>query len=299
MGVYYGVPVYGETTQLMYRRDLFEAEGIKVPETMDELWEVAKHFYRPPELYGIVLRGLRGEGMNVYIWTCFLRAFGGEYLRDKEAVFNSPEAVKATTFYRDLITKFGPPGCSSFSWSDVEDLFKAGKVAMIIDASDFATRLEDPTKSLVVGKVGYAPVPAGPAGRFPSIYTFGLSISAVGCKTEKEKEAAGLFIGWATSKDMERVRAMMGDVSISRKSAFESTFFKEKFGKYPGRIESAVQGYKEALPDYRPRIPEWPDIGDRLGIILEEIFAGKRDVKEGLDEAVAYANKVLKEKKLG
>jgi ABC-type glycerol-3-phosphate transport system substrate-binding protein len=295
-GEYYGVPVYGETTLLMYRKDLFEKENIKVPTTMDELWKAAEHFYRPPNMYGIALRGIRGEGLNVYIWTGFLRAFGGEYLKDSEPVFNSPEAVQATTFYKDLITKFGPPGVTSFSWEDVEEIFKAGKCAMIIDASDFATRLEDPTKSLVAGKVGYAPVPAGPAGRFPSIYTFGLAISAIGCKTEKIKEAAGKFISWATSKDSEKIRAMMGDVSIDRESIFSSDIYKEKFGQYPGYIDSVVESYKEALPDYRPRIPEWPEIGDKLGIVLEEIFAGTKDVKAGLDEAVEAAREILKKK---
>ncbi|MEM3872928.1 MAG: sugar ABC transporter substrate-binding protein [Nitrososphaeria archaeon] len=293
-GEYYGVPVYGETTLLMYRKDLFELEGIKVPTTMDELWAAAEHFYRPPNMYGIALRGIRGEGLNVYTWTGFLRAFGGEYLKDGVPVFNSQEAIQATTFYRDIIKKFGPPGVSSFSWEDVEEIFKAGKCAMIIDASDFATRLEDPTKSLVAGKVGYALVPSGPAGRFPSIYTFGLSISAIGCKTEKIKEAAGHFISWATSKESEKIRAMMGDVSIDRESIFYSDLYKEKFGKYPGYIESVVESYKEALPDYRPRIPEWPEIGDKLGIVLEEIFAGTKDVKTGLNEAVDYAKKILK-----
>jgi len=47
------------------------------------------------------------------------------------------------------------------------------------------------------------------------------------------------------------------------------------------------------------QIPEWPEIGDYLGIKLEELFAkaatGKPyDIKAALDDAVEYAKGVLK-----
>jgi len=42
------------------------------------------------------------------------------------------------------------------------------------------------------------------------------------------------------------------------------------------------------------RRPEWPEIGDMLGIILEELFTGARtDIQAALDEAVDYAAEVL------
>ena len=41
----------------------------------------------------------------------------------------------------------------------------------------------------------------------------------------------------------------------------------------------------------------WPDLGDRWGIILEELIAGTRtDVKGSLDELEAYANELVKKK---
>jgi len=304
-GELYALPIYGETTQLMYNKELFEKEGVAPPKTMEELEEVAKHFTRPPKIYGIALRGLRGEGMNVYIWTGFLRAFGGRFFTKEddtgfpieyEPAFNSPEAIQATEFYARLIQKYSPPGGCTFSWDDVQTVFAAGKVAMIIDATNFLTRIEDPAKSAIAGKIGYAELPAGPAGRFPSIYTLGFAISAVGAKTDLEREAAAAFIRWATSRSMELDKALQaGIVSVTRRSVFEDPAFIAKNAGYPGWRESTVKGLEEALPNYRPRFIAWREMGDIIGIKIEEVFCGLKDAKTALDEAVAEVREILVE----
>jgi len=291
-GQLYAIGLYGETTLLYYRKDLFRDAGIPTPETMEELLAAAKYFTNPPDMYGIALRGLRGEGMNVYIWTGFLRSFGGKFFDSNwEPIFNSAEAVEATEFYKNLILNYAPPGCSSFSWSEVETAFEMDQVAMMIDASDMAFRAEDPAKSLVAGKVGYAPVPAGPAGRFPSIYTFSAAISKVGAKSELEREAVAVWLQWATSKKMEWGKAMdWGIVSVTRESVLNQHPF---FLKHPDYAEAFNTDIGVALADYRPRIPEWRKFGDILGIYLEKIFIEEVSVQEGLDKAVEETRQIL------
>jgi ABC-type glycerol-3-phosphate transport system substrate-binding protein len=293
-GKIYALPVGYESIILMIRKDLFDAEGIKYPETMEELLTAAKHFYKPPEMYGIAIRGLRGEGMNVYIWSSFLAAFGGKFLEDRTPVFNSPEAIKATEFYKEL-TKYGPPGIETFSWAEVEDLYRAGRVAMIIDATDFPTRLEDPSKSTVVGKTEYLLPPAGPAGRFGVPYSYAFSISKVGCKTDDQIKAAVRLLTWLLSKEMgfRRIKEFHDVDANYLKSLVESNEYKETFGKWGRYVETMKELPKYSPPDIRPRIVEWPEFGDYLGIKLEEILAGTVDVKTGLDDAVSYAKKVL------
>ena len=291
-GNLYAIGLYGETTLLYYRKDWFKDAGIAPPSTMEELLEAAKYFTNPPDRYGIALRGLRGEGMNVYIWTGFLRAFGGKFFDENwEPIFNSRKAVKATEFYKDLIVNYAPPGCSSFSWSEVETAFEMGQVAMMIDASDMAFRAEDPDKSIVVGKVGYAPVPAGPAGRFPSIYTFGSAISKVGSKPGLEREAAAKWLQWATSKEMEGKKATdWGIVSVTRKSVLNNHPF---FLKHPDYAKAFNTDLEVALADYRPRVPEWRKFGDILGIYLEKILAGELGVEAGLNKAAKETREIL------
>lgn len=292
-GKLYALPVYGEATHLMYRLDWFRQAGLKPPATMEELEAAAKRFTKKPTQFGLSMRGRRGDGMNIYIWTEWLRSYGGKFwTEDFKPVFNSPEGIMATEKYASLLRNYGPPGSATYTWDDVQTAFMAGKVAMIIDATNFFTRIEDPKKSRIAGKIGYAVVPRGPAGRFPGIYAMGFGIS-YGARTERQRGAAALFVQWATSKKMEEAKAAAGIVSVSRLSVFDSAAFKAKYGEYPGWLGSTVQAIKEADPDYRPRIVEWRDIGNRLGIAVEEVIAGIKPASAALNEAADYATEVF------
>ncbi len=292
-GTIYAGPVYSEATQLMYRKDLFEEAGLAPPQTMEEYEEYAKKFTNPPDLYGVAMRGLRGNGMNVYIWSEWLWSYGGRYFDENwNPVFNSPEGVLATENYAKLLQNYGPPGVATYGWDDVQNAFTSGKVAMIIDATNFYTRIEDPTKSAIAGKIGYAVVPAGPAGRFPGNYSLGFAISAVGAKTDKEKAAAAEFIKWATGKDMELSKALQANIiSVTRDSVFNDPAFQAKFGG--DWLTSTVESFRITQPNYRPLIEEWREIGDRIGIAVENVIAGIQPAKEALDEAAQYAAEVL------
>src|SRR6185437_14932376 len=91
-GKLYGLPIYSEVTILYYRKDLFKAANLTPPKTLDELEQDAAKLTKPPGVFGIALRGLRGEGMNVYIWTEWMRSYGANFLDPKmNPVFNSPE----------------------------------------------------------------------------------------------------------------------------------------------------------------------------------------------------------------
>lgn len=297
-GVIYGTPFRGGTDLLMYRKDLFEAENYPVPKTMEELRQAAKHFTRPPDLYGISLRGERGAGMNCWLWQEYLANFGGKYFEDTTPVFNSAEGVATTKFYMELIQKYGPPGGVNYSWSAMLDSFMAGKVAMLTCDSDFMLWVENPEKSRVVGKVGYAPFPAGPAGRATNAWAHGVAVSKAGARSEKEKGAAALFIAWITGKESEIRRVKAGEyLMIARMSTLESPEFVEQLEGYPDWIVAFREGLKAGRPLF-PRIPEWSEIGDNLGIILEELFVGTRtDIGASLDEAAGYAVKVLEKRR--
>jgi multiple sugar transport system substrate-binding protein len=297
-GVVYGCPFRGGTDLLFYRKDLFDAEtpAYPVPKDMDALKEAAKHFTRAPDLYGITLRGQRGFGANVWLWQEYAAAFGGKYFDDSgKPVFNSPECVEATKLYTELIRSYGPPGGAVYTWADLLNAFQVGKVAMFTGDWDWMMNVEDPTKSSVAGKVGYSTFPTGPAGQVGNCGGHGLAMSTYGCKNETERKAAGLFIAWMTGKEAElhRIGTSVGFLTIARLSSINSPQFAAAVGPHPDWVSSLASTLKVASPKM-PAIPEWPQIGDYLGICLEELFTGKRsDVKAALDDAVAYAVKVL------
>lgn len=287
----YCLPVYGETTIIWYRKDLFDAAGMAPPDTVEQFWNAAKKFNNPPSVYGVAMRGMRGSSMNMFIWTTFLKGMGGDYFDAQwKPIFNNEKGVKAAEYYRDILRNFGPPGVATYTWDDTAIVLADGKVAMIIDSIDFLDRVVDPEKSNVIGKLGCAPVPRGEGGRHPAIFTLGLALSKPANKNAKQREASMEFIKWATSKEIEEGKAFEAHIPTpTRRSIFEDQRFTSKYGEdvYPGWLSSYITDLEIADPDFRPRIVEWRELGDRMGVAIEEIISGIKPAKKALDEAAA------------
>jgi ABC-type glycerol-3-phosphate transport system substrate-binding protein len=280
----YGLPIYAEVTILYYRKDLFKAAGLSVPTTLAELEADAAKLKNPPRTFGIALRGLRGEGMNVYTWTEWLRSYGGDFLDDKmKPLFDSPQAVEGTQHYSDLIRKDGPPGSGTWGWPQVSSSFAAGRVAMTIESTAFYPTFTDPKQSNVADNVGYAVVPAGPKGAFPANYSIGLAVASSVPAGGKEFDAASSFLQWATSQQMEFARTDKGIGNEDRKSVNQSDLLKTKLD--PAYIKAVSDGQAITKSQYRPMIPQWREMGDIIGAQIESVFTGGKTAQAALTEA--------------
>ena len=294
-GVPYAAPMITEGDLMFYRTDLFEENGLEVPTTLDEYLEVVKTLHDPPRVYGTATRGLRGSGMNVWRFSHYLSAFGGGYLDEEGNVaINSPEAVEAVEYYIELIKHSPSP---TMSWSDALDAFAAGRVGIVTFANLKMDTLQDPERSVVADKMGYSVGPAGPVGiPVSNTSVHGLAISASGAATESEQEAAGKFIAWFTSQENELRKVAEGSgLTNARTATFESDAFADA---YPSDFASAMGEMLRVQRQTIPQIPEWGEIGDYLGIKLEELFTAAYndqpyDVQAALDDAAAYAKDVL------
>ncbi len=148
---------------LYWNKDIFAKKGVALPKTLDEMVAAAEKLTDPAAgIYGFTGRGLRNA--NMALWTNFFLNYGGEFLDDKGNILtDGPEAIAATTMYQRLM-KSAPPGVAGFNWMESMASLTQGRAAMWIDASGWAPPIEDPNASRVVGKIGYATVPAGPKG---------------------------------------------------------------------------------------------------------------------------------------
>jgi multiple sugar transport system substrate-binding protein len=281
-----GLPIYSEVTILYYRKDLLAAKNIAVPKTIAELEDAAVKLKNAPRTYGIALRGLRGEGMNVYTWTEWLRSYGGDFLGPQmQPVFNSPEAIEGTEHYAKIIHDAGPPGSGTWGWPQVSSSFAAGRVAMTVESTAFYPTFNDPKQSNVVGNVGYAVVPAGPNGAYPANYAIGLAVAASVDPSSKAFTATSDFLQWATSQQMEFARTAQGIGNEDRKSVNQSALLKSKLD--PAYIEAVSEGQKITKTNYRPMIPQWREMGDIIGAHIESVFTGSTTAKDALDAAAA------------
>jgi multiple sugar transport system substrate-binding protein len=183
---------------LYWNKELFAAKGVALPKTFDEMVAAAEKLNDPAKgIYGFVGRGLRNANMT--LWTNFFLNCGGEFLDSKGNILtDGPEAVEATKLYQRLLTKTAPPGVAGFNWMESMASLTQGRAAMWIDGVGWAPPVEDPNASRVVGKIGYAVVPAGPKGQYSATYGDGIGIAQASAK----KEAAYLYCQWAVSKTM-------------------------------------------------------------------------------------------------
>jgi len=313
-GELYGLPSYGESDILFYRTDLFLQKGVGIPTTTDELFDAAQKLTLDTDgdgkadIFGITLRGIRGHTSNIYIWTGFLRAFGGKFFaggdvengmppgapKGKEnwmPVLNSPEAVAATDFYGRLLKTCAPPDAPSYHWYGVLRTMMEGKTAMMIDATCFGPPLNDPAESKVVGKVGYAPGP-----QIPSIWVSGFAINSA----SKNKGATWFWLQWVTSKETQLKYSAFPEsetCDVSRWSVIEDPRYQERW-HYPSAtgdfMTIAWDNIAKSSPDYRPRIPEYWEIGDILGSAVEEVLAGIKPAEKALDEAQSEIVDIMK-----
>lgn len=284
-GKLYGLPVYGESTFFYYRKDLFSLYGIKIPRTMEDVRDAAGQIKsKCKDIYGITLRGRSGIH-SIYIWASFLWAFGGRWMDENgRSDLDTPEAVKATAFYTDMLHRYAPPAYNEFGWNENRDLFLSGKAAMSIDTTVNGAFNEDPEKSLVAGKVGYLPTPksfqATLKGGPSSLVTHQMYLNAYANK----KDAAFLFVSWATSKKIQiKGMGVEPNCGVTSKKAMESKIFNEKFGAFK---KSMLGALKIGNPEYLPRLSRGPEIFEKVGNALSRVVAGM----ESPDKAMKRVN---------
>ena len=297
----YGIPYDGEVTVQVYRKDLYDAKGLKPADTLDQLLANAKALTDPANrMYGLALRGFAGAGQNMYVYPSIFRSFGGSWFNGSNLVVNSPQAVAALEWYVNALTQYAPPAVRNWNWPDIADAFSQGTVATYIDAHSSASVITNPEKSKVVGKIGYARWPKGPNGkRVTSIWNWGFPINAA--LSEKQKRATWLFISWATSAETQARTSWKfagpGKRSgLNRSSLWRAPEFAQAMqGAGDNFINAALESLDQDTDvEWRPRVPQWPAVGEAMATSIQAALVGQKKAKEALDEAQARIQQVLR-----
>ncbi len=300
-GRLYGMPYDGEVTVQVYRKDVYDAKGLKPAETLDQFVANAKAVHDPDNrLWGMAVRGFAGAGQNMYIYPSIFRAFGGSWMSDSKIRVNGAEAVKALDWYVDVQTKFAPAAVRNWNWPDIADAFAQGTLGVYIDAHSSAAVLNNPEKSRVIGKIGFARWPKGPSGRrVTSIWNWGFPINAA--LSDKAKRAAWLFITWAASAETQartswKFAGPAKRSGVNRLSLWRSPDFVGLM-RASGHnfIEAALESLEQDTDvEWRPRVPQWPAIGETMAVAIQGALVGQKKPKEALDEAQARIDQVMR-----
>jgi sorbitol/mannitol transport system substrate-binding protein len=305
-GKLYALPFYGESSMLMYRKDLFAAKNLTMPEqpTYDDIAKLAEQLTdKSKGIYGITLRGLPGWGENMGFIDTLVNTFGGSYFDMQwHPTIDTPEWKKAIGFYVDLMKKCGPGGATSNGFNQNLTLMQTGRAAMWIDATVAGGMLESSKQSKVVGKIGYAPAPIAvtPNGsHWLWSWAFGMPKSA------KQPEAAEKFAAWATSKEyIALVAADEGWASVppgTRKSTFDNPDY-QKAAPFAATTLQAMQTADPTNPCIKKvpytgiqfvGIPEFQGLGDQVGQNIAGALSGNMSVDQALKDSQAAAERTM------
>ena len=284
-GSLFGIPFGSETSVLAYRKDIFEKHGIDVPTNYDQLLEVACQIPElEPGMGGMASRAASGHQAS-HAFLLHLAPLGGRVFDSEwNPIINSPEGVAAANALKTIVD-CGPEGGTTFGPAEAAAAFQQGNAAMFMDSIAFAAGFEDPSRSTVVGNVGYAMHPAG-VRRGSQTGGFGIGIPS----NAQNKEAAFLLMQWLTSKEQDLAIAMEGG-NPSRFSTYQNAALNEKF-PYSATFGEALQ---YADPDWRPIIPTWGTINADIGTTMSQVLTEGLDPQEALDGVAERARAIMDE----
>ena len=300
-GTLYAAPFYGESSMVMYRKDLADAAGVTINDndSWARVMQAASAMHDPDNgVYGACLRGKPGWGDNMAFVTTVVNSFGGAWFdAEGRPQLDSPMWNEAVNFYVDLLGTYGPPGSEGNSFNEILALYNEGKCGLWIDATIAASFLE-------VDGVAYAQSPnAGNAVGANWLWAWAMAVPTGTDNTEEAKA----FIEWATSKAyIEAVgnhpEFGWGSVPTGTRT---STYAIPEFQAAAAFADAELAAINSAAPeatDIKPyvgvqfaAIPEFPEVGTAVAQEIAAALSGAKSVEEALEAAQSAADAIMQE----
>jgi multiple sugar transport system substrate-binding protein len=255
---------------LMYRKDTLDTNGDG-----------------KTDIYGWIAR-MNKE--NTAPFANWLYTNGARYLdENRNPVFNSPEAVEAMKVYGHLMRTYGPPGGSTIGWREVIGAFAQGKAAMTVEIAIFVYLvLENPKRSKVAGKVGYAPFPPGKPGNH--ITMMPCNTNHVSAYSEK-KEAAWYLAQFLTDKERSLGYKLKG-LPVSRRSSWHDPKWIAA-DKFPELTKIMLRGFENGLVGFEIPIAGFVEARQHISRTIFSAYEGA-DVQKAADDAVEAVREIMK-----
>jgi sorbitol/mannitol transport system substrate-binding protein len=309
-GKQYASPFYAESSFVMYRKDVMDANGITMPErpTWDQIAEIARKV-DSDEMAGICLRGKPGWGDLGASFTTVLNTFGGTWWsatpdgKVAESQVDQPEFKEALQFYVDLVRDAGEDGAANASFNECLTQYQDGKVAMWYDATVAAGSLEA-DDSPVKGKNGYALAPVKETDVSGWLWTWALAIP----ENSPDPDTAWEYISWATGADYIKAagkRVDGGWAAIppgTRFSTYEIPEYEAAAKAFAQQTLDAMEAAPIDNPGTTKRpglpgvqyvgIPEFQDVGNRCTQQFSSAISGQTSVDAALKACHEIASSI-------
>lgn len=286
-GEYAAVPVDGWTQLIVYRRDLFEANGLAAPTTYEAIGKAIDKLHNPPSMYGFVAATKVDENfMSQVLEHVFLANGVSPVGKDGRRSLDVDKTVEVLEFY-DKLAKASPPG--DLYWKQSREVYFAGKAAMIIWSPFILDELaglrdsapptitDDPTSRDLAKRTGVITTLSGPSNPNGAAWA---DIRYFGITADAETDAAMAFVKFSMDEGYANTLAIApeGKFPVRRGDRVDGQKFVKAWAKLPVGVDR-----KAPLAEIYPQ-----DTIDRIVAGLET--AARWGVKDG---QLALASKIL------
>jgi len=294
----YSLPFYGESSMLMYNKQIFAQHHLTMPlhPTWDQITELAKQLNDSTNgVTGILLRGASGWGMNMAVLDTMINTYGGRWFdSDWKPQLSTPAVQQAVTSYATLLQKYGEPGASTSGWQECVNLMTQGKGAMFYDATSFGGVLETPATSKIAGNVGYVYAPTAVTVN-GSHWLWAWSLGIV--NSSKNKDAAFQFLTWATSSDYLTLAGKTFGWANVPPGTRASIYQNPDYQKAAPFAQVTLDSINTATPDHPTLdpvpyhgvqyvgIPQFESVGQQISELMSAVVAGKMTVAQALQQS--------------
>jgi sorbitol/mannitol transport system substrate-binding protein len=311
-GHMYAAPFYGESSFLMYRKDILAKNGVKMP--LHPTWQqvaAAARKIKTSSMAGICLRGKPGWGELGAVFTTVLNTFGGTWWSAKpdgkpdKAQVDQPAFKDALDFYANLVQDAGEKDAANSSYNECLTQYQAGKVAMWYDATVGAGFLEA-KDSPVKGKNGFAFAPHFKTKSTGWLWTWALAIP----KSSPDPTDAWKYIAWATGPQYLKAagpRVKGGWAAIPPGTRF-STYRIPQYKKAAKAFAATTLAAMKAAPLTNPGttkrpglpgvqyvgIPQFQDVGNRCTQLFSAVIAGSMKSSAAISQCQQIASQAIK-----
>ncbi|EPC01106.1 hypothetical protein L861_11065 [Litchfieldella anticariensis FP35 = DSM 16096] len=287
------MPWYTDAGLLYYRKDLLEKYGHEVPETWQQLTEVAREIQAAEraagnnDFWGYIFQGRAYEGLtcNALEWVA---SHGGGTLVDAEGevTIDNPKAIAALELAASWIGDISPEGTLNHTEEETRGVFQSGN-ALFLRNWPYVWSLAQSEGSSVRGKVGMATLPHGPDGESRS--TLGGWNFAVSRYSEHPELAADL-VAYMTAKPQQKAHAIVMGMNPTIESLYQD---EEVLASNP-----SMRGLYETLANGVPRPASVT--GDAYARVSNAFFNRTHQVLSGdIDAASAVRQLDSELKRLG
>jgi sorbitol/mannitol transport system substrate-binding protein len=300
-GRLYASPFYGESSFVMYRKDVLKDAGIEMPvhPTWIQVADIARRIDTPARA-GICLRGKPGWGELGATFGTVLNTFGGTWWSAKldgsvgTAMVDRPPFRRALRFYVDLVRDAGERGAARAAYNQCLAQYLSGNVAMWYDATVAAGLLES-KDSAVKGKNGYAPAPVERTSASGWLWSWALAIPTSSSKAD----LAWRYISWATGPQYIKeagTRIRGGWAAIppgTRRSTYRIPEYERAARPFAQATLDAIESAPVENPGTTKRpglpaavayvgIPQFQDVGNQCTEQFSAVIAGRSSIDSAL-----------------